>query len=150
MKVSRRLLIGLGVLLVAFAAVAVCRDWSTPREETVSASTPDEVRRANKLEDQRQLILWRIHEHRRIVRELASGRSTLLEAAGQFQSLSEGDATVSQALRDLYPTATEEERVYRWVSDYTQSELAGEPGTAERLATELREQLERGTPQPVD
>jgi hypothetical protein len=108
----------------------------------------NEEEHAARLEERRQLLLWRHRQLEQVIRELLANRCTLLAAAARFRALYQPDPVIEQALRDTYPAPTEDERLCRWVIAYFRTDQRDEPGTpevAERLERELREHLERGT-----
>jgi hypothetical protein len=144
MNWSRRLLVLLGVALLA-GTVWIFWDGPTAPE---GQSLPDEKERGSELEERRQHLLWRHHRQSQVVQDLVTGRCTLLAAAARFRALYRKDSVLDQALRDTYPAPTEDERICRWVINYTRTDQDGNPWTAElvaRLERELREHLEHGT-----
>jgi hypothetical protein len=150
MKSLPRLLVPLAVLALLAGGVWVYCGWSTPAADEKTALQPemDEGRRAEKLEARRQLVLWRNQEQIRVAGELAGRRCTLLQAAGWFRALYRDDPILPRALRDAYPSSSDEERVCRWVIAYTLTTVQDQPGApalGARLNAELREHLERGT-----
>src|SRR5262249_44692566 len=145
-KTSHRLLVPLGALVLLAGALCVCRgwQWGLPRPPAVG----EQADRAETLEEQRQVILRRHQEQERIVREVAAGRRTLLEAAAGFRALSRGETPLERPLHETYPADTEDERLCRWVIAYLRTTLGEEPGTAglvTRLEAELRQHVRQGT-----
>lgn len=145
----RRRLIVLGVFAVLAGTAWVYEDRpAAPPNQPEGQEAVDEQERAVKLEQQRQLLLWRHDQKDKVVHDLAAGRCTLLAAAARVRALSKKDSVTDHVLRYSYPAPTEEERVCRWVIDYFQTAQKGEAGTpevVEHLERELREHLERGT-----
>jgi hypothetical protein len=144
-KSSRRLLVPLGAAALLAGALCVCggQPWGSIRPLPAG----EQADYADILEERRQAVLRRHHYQERVVRELAAGRRTLLEAAARFRALSLADTTLERPLHDTYPAATEEERLCRWVIAYLQTTLRNEDGTAglvTRLETELGEHIRQG------
>ena len=146
----RRLLVLLVVVVLLGGTVWVYRDGLSPSRPYSPADqlTVDEKERGAKLEERRQYLLNRHRGQAQVIQDVAAGRCTLLAAAGRFRTLYRGDKLIERALHDVYPAATEEERLCRWVIGYTQTDREDEPGTPEliaRLEKEMREHVERGT-----
>jgi hypothetical protein len=145
-KASHRLLVPLGALVLLVGALCVCREWHRGLPQPAAAG--EQADRADTLEEQRQAVLRRHQEQNRLVREVAAGRRTLLEAAAGFRALSLGETTLERPLHETYPADSEEERLCRWVIAYLGTTLADEPGTAglvTRLEAELRQHVRQGT-----
>jgi hypothetical protein len=135
----------LGAAVLLAAALCVYRDQ---QREPQAPLAGEQAGRADTLEQRRQAVLRRHREQEHIVRELAAGRRTLLEAAADFRALSLGEMPLGRPLHDTYPADTEEERLCRWVIAYLRTSLEDEPGAAElatRLEAELRQHVRQGT-----
>jgi hypothetical protein len=144
----RRRLIVLGVFAVLAGTAWVFGGRPAPPPNRPEGQVVDESERAVKLEQQRQLLLWRHEQQGQVVHDLAAGRCTLLAAAARFRAVCKKDPVIDRVVRSNYPASTEEERVCRWVIDYFRTSQEGEAGTpevVERLQEELREHLGRGT-----
>jgi hypothetical protein len=151
MKSSFRVLLPLGVLALLVGAVCVYRGRSEaiPRAGLATEPEIDEQRRAEELEAKRRQVLWRGGEQKRIVEELAVGRCTLLEAASRLQVLYREHSTGLRYLHYGFQANSQEERICRWVIQYSRTQFEDQPEKEaeikSRLETELQGHLDRGT-----
>jgi hypothetical protein len=88
-------------------------------------------------------VLARINARQEVVRDLCDGRLTLLEAAARFRALNAtAGATARRAAQDIYPGASEGERICRQVIGHVRTHLEEQsPGRGETVTRALEEEL---------
>jgi hypothetical protein len=109
-----------------------------------------ERQRSERLDEQGARTAARTEAKRRLFAELAAGRLSLPQAAARFRELCAEAPQTRDALRILFDSGSDEERLCRFLIYCVEAELAGSPGQPEavgrRLNAELEARLRSGRP----
>ena len=127
-----RLRIGMdGVVLIVLLATAAANTtwamtvgvdlWNLPdlREDVRTASAQNQVRQSEQLE-----VSQRIRVKEEMISSLIAGRSSLAEVMNQFTVINEGYENHMIVIRQLYPGATDQEKMLWNVLDYAYRRMA--------------------------
>jgi hypothetical protein len=140
---SRSLLLA-GVVLAGVGALGAaannCGNWGPPDDTALK----DELRRADELEREREVIGQRIKEKVRISAQVRAGQLTLLQAAARFRALDRDlGAFPWAAFRRLNPGGTDEERHCREVIGWVAADMANaEPSRTREVCSALERELQ--------
>jgi hypothetical protein len=144
-----------GVLGALLAAASLVRSTGPrqPNEEFWSLAAWDremqqEARHEADLNARDREIVQRLRQKETAIQKLIDGQATLAEVADEFRSLSGHEPYYWGQLEHTYPSASEEERVWRNVIDYTGQALLYRPeplrlAVRARLEAELRDRLSK-------
>jgi WD40 repeat protein len=138
--------LGLGKLAYKLVSVRGADWWAGPG--TGDGLDP-EAWRGRQNDEQFRALLRRLKAKNRLAREVIDGRLTLLEAAARFRNLDLKPPPFAwDALRSIYPGASDDELHCREVIFFVRAEQRDRPGTdagiVARLEAELNERLGRG------
>ncbi len=143
-------------LLAAWAVLGAASSDTLASLKQHLGSIPDILRmmaeertRSDSLDEQGARVAARSEAKRRLFAELVAGRLDLPQAATRFRALCAGAPEVRQALKSLYESGSEQERLCRFLIYCVEMELDSptqKEAVRRRLTDELEARLRSGAP----